>query len=54
MRCGRCKDCRDLHVDDRDMSGTQFEAHSGSATAKKWKTSVRIEPGACLEVPEGV
>lgn len=35
------------------MSGTQFEAHGGSATAKKWKTSVRIEPGACPEVPDG-
>ena len=36
------------------MSGTQFESHAGSASAKKWKTSLRIEPGSCPEVPPGV
>lgn len=49
---GRCKHCRSLHADVREMSGTQFEAHSGSASAKKWKTSVRVEPGVTPEVPE--
>ena len=36
------------------MSGTQFESHAGSASAKKWKTSLRVEPGSCPEVPQGV
>ena len=36
------------------MSGTQFESHAGSASAKKWKTSLRIEPGSCPEVPPGL
>ena len=49
----RCRECRHLPLEDREMSGTQFESHAGSASAKKWKTSLRVEPGSCPEVPPG-
>jgi hypothetical protein len=31
----------------------QYEQHAGCGSAKKWKASLRIEPGAVRECPRG-
>jgi hypothetical protein len=31
----------------------QYEQHAGCGSAKKWKASIRIEPGAVRECPRG-
>jgi SAND domain len=38
----------------KEMTATQFEAHAGAGTAKKWKTSLRILPGQVPECSPGV
>lgn len=49
----RCSECKKKPESERDMSCTQFEAHCGAGAAKKWKASLRIEPGGVPEVPDG-
>lgn len=49
----RCDRCAHLPVERRTYTPTQFEAHAGAGNAKKWKASVRIEPGAVRECPAG-
>lgn len=37
----------------RQFHPTHWEAHCGAGTAKKWKASVKIDPGGLPEVPLG-
>ena len=48
-----CSDCRKKPDVEREFSCTQYEQHCGAGAAKKWKASLRIEPGCVPEVPEG-
>ena len=48
-----CSDCKKLPEAEREFSCTQYEQHCGAGAAKKWKASLRIEPGSVPEVPEG-
>ena len=48
-----CSDCKKLPDTEREFSCTQYEQHCGAGAAKKWKASLRIEPGSVPEVPEG-
>ena len=48
-----CSDCRKKPEDEREFSCTQYEQHCGAGAAKKWKASLRVEPGCVPEVPEG-
>ncbi|KAF6264248.1 hypothetical protein COO60DRAFT_1698474 [Scenedesmus sp. NREL 46B-D3] len=48
-----CTQCAVLPVDRRTYSPTQYELHAGCGSAKKWKVSLRIEPGAVRECPRG-
>lgn len=48
-----CNDCRKKPEAEREFSCTQYEQHCGAGAAKKWKASLRIEPGCVSEVPEG-
>ena len=49
-----CKECAARpHEKDREHSCTQFEQHAGAGAAKKWKSSLRIQPGSIPEVPAG-
>jgi len=41
-----CSSCAVLPLDRRTFTPTQYEQHSGAGSAKKWKASLRIEPGA--------
>ncbi len=49
-----CTDCRKKPEAEREFSCTQYEQHCGAGAAKKWKASLRIEPGSVPEVPEGI
>lgn len=46
-----CKSCAEQPREKRTFSATQFEQHGGAGSAKKWKASLRIEPGAVPECP---
>ncbi|GIL98350.1 hypothetical protein Vretimale_3738 [Volvox reticuliferus] len=48
-----CKECRELPKSQREFHPTHWEQHCGAGTAKKWKASVKIEPGGAPEVPPG-
>lgn len=48
-----CPECAGKPENQREMSATHFEAHAGAGAAKKWKSSVRIMPGAVPEAPPG-
>ena len=48
-----CPDCMAKPEAKRDHSCTQFEMHCGAGAAKKWKASLRVEPGGVPEVPKG-
>ncbi|DBA81836.1 TPA: hypothetical protein ACH3X1_007555 [Trebouxia sp. C0004] len=48
-----CTDCCKKPETEREFSCTQYEQHCGAGAAKKWKASLRIEPGSVPEVPEG-
>jgi SAND domain len=48
-----CAECWTKPESEREMSCTQFEAHCGAGAAKKWKASLRVEPGSVPEVPGG-
>lgn len=48
-----CADCADKPEQGRIFSCTQFEMHCGAGAAKKWKASLRIEPGGVPEVKAG-
>ena len=48
-----CNDCKKKAEADREFSCTQYEQHCGAGAAKKWKASLRIEPGSVPEVPDG-
>ncbi|WIA10783.1 hypothetical protein OEZ85_010952 [Tetradesmus obliquus] len=48
-----CTQCAVLPVERRTFSPTQYEQHAGCGSAKKWKASLRIEPGAVRECPRG-
>lgn len=48
-----CSDCGDKPEASRMFSCTQFEMHCGAGAAKKWKASLRIEPGGVPEVKPG-
>lgn len=48
-----CSDCRKKPEAEREFSCTQYEQHCGAGAAKKWKASLRLEPGCVPEVPEG-
>jgi hypothetical protein len=49
-----CPDCMAKPEAKREHSCTQFEMHCGAGAAKKWKASLRVEPGGVPEVPKGV
>lgn len=49
-----CNDCERKPEAEREFSCTQYEQHCGAGAAKKWKASLRIEPGSVPEVPEGI
>lgn len=49
-----CTDCCKKPEAEREFSCTQYEQHCGAGAAKKWKASLRIEPGSVPEVPEGL
>ncbi|DBA76675.1 TPA: hypothetical protein ACH3X2_008711 [Trebouxia sp. C0005] len=48
-----CTDCCKKPEAEREFSCTQYEQHCGAGAAKKWKASLRIEPGCVPEVPQG-
>ena len=48
-----CPDCAAKPEAKREHSCTQFEMHCGAGAAKKWKASLRVEPGGVPEVPAG-
>jgi hypothetical protein len=48
-----CPDCMAKPEAKREHSCTQFEMHCGAGAAKKWKASLRVEPGGVPEVPKG-
>ena len=48
-----CPDCMAKPEAKREHSCTQFEMHCGAGAAKKWKASLRVEPGGVPEVPAG-
>ncbi|GFR43632.1 hypothetical protein Agub_g4731, partial [Astrephomene gubernaculifera] len=48
-----CKDCVDAPRSAREFHPTHWEQHCGAGTAKKWKASIKIEPGGAPEVPAG-
>ena len=48
-----CPDCLAKPEAKREHSCTQFEMHCGAGAAKKWKASLRVEPGGVPEVPAG-
>ncbi|KAG2493471.1 hypothetical protein HYH03_008288 [Edaphochlamys debaryana] len=48
-----CKDCADTPRSQREFHPTHWEQHCGAGTAKKWKASIKIEPGGAPEVPLG-
>ncbi|KXZ47438.1 hypothetical protein GPECTOR_35g876 [Gonium pectorale] len=47
----RCKDCGELPAGQREFHPTHWEQHCGAGTAKKWKASIKVEPGGAPEVP---
>ena len=49
-----CPACAAKPEAKREHSCTQFEMHCGAGAAKKWKASLRVEPGGVPEVPKGV
>lgn len=49
----QCSDCMSKPEQARIFSCTQFEMHCGAGAAKKWKASLRIEPGGVPEVKPG-
>ena len=49
-----CPDCTAKPEAKREHSCTQFEMHCGAGAAKKWKASLRVEPGGVPEVPAGI
>lgn len=49
----RCKVCVDQPKGQREFHPTHWEQHCGAGTAKKWKASIKIEPGGAPEVPLG-
>jgi hypothetical protein len=50
VACG-CGDCASRPERERLFTPTQFEQHAGAGSAKKWKASIRVEPGTVPEVP---
>lgn len=48
-----CPSCAVQPLEKRTFSPTQFEQHAGAGSAKKWKASLRIEPGGVKECPHG-
>lgn len=52
VRC-HCAPCAAKGPKGRLWTPTQFENHSGAGSAKKWKASLKIEPGAIPELPLG-
>ncbi len=49
-----CSDCKEPGAGgQRTFSGSQFEIHSGSGSAKKWRVSFKIRPGTEPEAPPG-
>lgn len=48
-----CPDCANVPKEKRVFSPTQYEQHCGAGSAKKWKASIRIEPGSVPECPPG-
>lgn len=48
-----CGDCAAKPPPQREHSCTQFEMHCGAGAAKKWKASLRVQPGGVPEVPAG-
>jgi hypothetical protein len=48
-----CSDCLAKPAPQREHSCTQFEVHCGAGAAKKWKASLRVQPGGVPEVPAG-
>lgn len=48
-----CQACELKPEAERLMSCTQFEVHAGAGSAKKWKTSLKVPPGAEPEVRAG-
>ena len=50
--CG-CGDCAAKPEAMREHSCTQFEMHCGAGAAKKWKASLRVQPGGVPECPAG-
>ena len=48
-----CPDCAAKPEAKREHSCTQFEMHCGAGAAKKWKASLRVEPGGVPEVSAG-
>ncbi len=49
----RCKECVARPKGQREFHPTHWEQHCGAGTAKKWKASIKIEPGGAPEVPQG-
>ncbi|CAD7696632.1 unnamed protein product [Ostreobium quekettii] len=49
--CG-CSACSAKPEPQREFTATQFEQHCGAGSAKKWKSSLRVKPGALPEVPK--
>lgn len=52
VRC-ECAECLEKPDESRILTATHFEQHCGAGSAKKWKASVRIRPGAVSEVAPG-
>lgn len=46
-----CEACERRLPAQREFSCTQFEVHAGAGAAKKWKASIRVQPGAFSDVP---
>ena len=49
-----CSDCMTRTEVEREFSCTQFEQHAGAGAAKKWKASLRVEPGSVPDSTKGV
>ena len=53
VRC-LCHICAASPIPDAAIfTPTQFEQHGGAGSAKKWKASLRLEPGSVPECPVG-
>lgn len=49
-----CRECgKKASASAREFMPSQWEAHCGAGTAKKWKASLKLVPGSVPECPPG-